>query len=210
MNNRIWLIAGLGNPGIEYEHTRHNIGFKIIDHLSDELHASSEKTKMDARILEALLDNQKVFLIKPLRFMNRSGSVLYEVARYFHIDLSQMIVIHDDVDLQLGTIKIKQKGGHGGHNGIRSVIDSFGNNAFIRIRVGIGRPLTNQMMVNYVLGTFQPDEHQQVQTIIETVLYSIKTILLKGISQAMNQFNNKQILSINEEEKCNPYCLTSP
>ncbi|MBF0449758.1 MAG: aminoacyl-tRNA hydrolase [Candidatus Magnetomorum sp.] len=193
-SNRVWLIAGLGNPGTKYVNTRHNIGYQVIDQLADDLNASSEKTKMDARILDARLESEKLFLIKPLRFMNRSGSVLYEVARYFHIDLSHMLVIHDDVDLQMGTIKIKQKGGHGGHNGIRSVIESFGDDTFTRIRVGIGRPLTSKTMVNHVLGMFQSDEYEQVQTIIETASRSIKTILLKGISQAMNQFNNKQIL----------------
>jgi PTH1 family peptidyl-tRNA hydrolase len=193
VSSAISLIAGLGNPGIKYDNTRHNIGYKVIDHLAEDMNASSAKTKMEARISEARLESQKILLIKPLRYMNRSGSVLYEVARYFHIDLSQVIVIHDDVDIQWGMIKIKQKGGHGGHNGIRSIIDSFGNNTFTRVRVGIGRPLTTISMVNYVLGTFQPDEKEQIQTIIESASRSIKTILLKGISQAMNQFNNKQV-----------------
>ncbi|KPA08837.1 Peptidyl-tRNA hydrolase [Candidatus Magnetomorum sp. HK-1] len=191
--NRVWLIAGLGNPGTKYDNTRHNVGYKIIDHFADDVNASSAKTKMDARISETRWNSQKIFLIKPLRFMNRSGSVLYEVARYFHINLSQMIVVHDDVDIQMGTIKIKQKGGHGGHNGIRSIIDAFGNTDFPRIRVGIGRPETNKNMVNYVLGTFQKEEQDHLNTIIETASRSIKTILLKGISQTMNQFNNKQI-----------------
>jgi len=190
--NHMWLIAGLGNPGVKYDNTRHNIGFKIIDFFADEVNASSAKLKMDARIYETLWNSQKIFLIKPLRFMNRSGSVLYEVARYFHINLSQMIVIHDDVDIQMGKIKIKKKGGHGGHNGIRSIIDTFNNTDFPRIRVGVGRPETNINMSNYVLGTFQKEDQDQVNTIIETVSRSIKTILLKGISQAMNQFNNKQ------------------
>jgi len=191
--NRVWLIAGLGNPGPKYDNTRHNIGFKVIEHLTDDLNAISAKNKMNARIFEARFESQKILLIQPLSFMNRSGSVLYEVARYFHIDISQIILIHDDVDIELGIIKIKQKGGHGGHNGIRSVIDSFGDNTFTRIRIGVGRPLNSDNMVNHVLGRFQTDEQKQVQAIIQTASRSIKTILLKGISQAMNQFNNKQV-----------------
>jgi len=192
--NRIWLIAGLGNPGSEYENSRHNIGFKVIDFLADDLEVLSAKTKKTARIYEARLNAQKIFLVKPLGYMNRSGSVIYEVARYFQIDLSQLIVVHDDVDIQMGTIKIKQKGGHGGHNGIRSIIESFDDKAFFRIRVGIGRPLGKKSMVNHVLGNFHSDEQEELKIIIEAASQSIKTILLKGIFQAMNQFNNKQIL----------------
>ncbi|ETR73746.1 MAG: Peptidyl-tRNA hydrolase [Candidatus Magnetoglobus multicellularis str. Araruama] len=193
-NNRIWMIAGLGNPGDEYEDSRHNIGFKVIDFLVDDLNVQSSKTKMNARIYETHWNEIKLFLIKPLGYMNRSGSVLYEIARYFHIDLPHIMTVHDDVDIHMGQIKIKQKGGHGGHNGIRSVIDSFGYDTFPRVRIGIGRPSTQKSMVNHVLGKFQSDEKKQVDIIIKAASLSIKTILLKGISQAMNQFNNKQIL----------------
>ena len=193
-NNGIWMIAGLGNPGDDYKNSRHNIGFRVIDGLSEDLNILSAKTKMTATIADINWEGYRLFLIKPLGYMNRSGSVLYEVARYFHIDISHLIVIHDDVDIQLGNIKIKQKGGHGGHNGIRSVIESFRSDEFYRIRIGIGRPSLEGTMTNHVLGNFHSDEKEQVNIVIETALRSIKTILLKGISQAMNQFNNKQIL----------------
>jgi len=193
-NNGSWMIAGLGNPGDEYMNSRHNIGFHVIDYLSQDLNVLSARTKMTAWISDTRWEGYRLFLVKPLGYMNRSGSVLYEVARYFHIDNSHLIVIHDDVDIQMGRIKIKQKGGHGGHNGIRSVIESLGSDDFIRIRVGIGRPSMQKTMINHVLGNFHADESQQVCSVIETASRSIKTILLKGISQAMNQFNNKQIL----------------
>jgi PTH1 family peptidyl-tRNA hydrolase len=189
----IWLIAGLGNPGDKYINSRHNIGFKVVDYLSKDLNIGSARTKMTAMISDTSWEGYRLFLVKPLGYMNRSGSVLYEIARYFHIDVSQLIIVHDDVDIQMGTIKIKQKGGHGGHNGIRSVIESLGSDEFIRIRIGIGRPL-NKTMTNHVLGNFHSDEQEQTKIIMETASRSIKTILLKGISQAMNQFNNKQIL----------------
>ena len=195
-NNGIWMIAGLGNPGDEYQNSRHNIGFKAVDYFAEDLNVLSAKTKtkMTARISDTNWEGYRLFLVKPLGYMNRSGSVLNEVARYFHIDISHLIVVHDDVDIQMGRIKIKQKGGHDGHNGIRSVIESFGSDDFIRIRIGIGRPSFEKTMTNHVLGKFHPDEREQVNTVIETASRSIKTILLKGISQAMNQFNNKQIL----------------
>jgi PTH1 family peptidyl-tRNA hydrolase len=193
-NNGSWLIAGLGNPGTEYSHSRHNIGFNVVDYLADDLSIVSAKSKMTACISDTIWEGNKLFLVKPLGYMNRSGSVLNEVARYFQIDISHLIVVHDDVDIEMGRIKIKQKGGHGGHNGIRSVIESLGSDEFIRIRIGIGRPVLQKTMTNHVLGNFHADERQQIKIVIETASRSIKTILLKGISQAMNQFNNKQIL----------------
>jgi len=194
LNNDIWMIAGLGNPGDEYINSRHNIGFHVIDYLSQDLNVLSARTKLAAWISDTRWEGYRLFLVKPLGYMNRSGSVLYEVARYFHIDISHLIVVHDDVDIQMGRIKIKQKGGHGGHNGIRSVIESLGSDDFIRIRIGIGRPSIQKTMVNHVLGNFHADEREQVNIVIKTASRSIKTILLKGISQAMNKFNNKQIL----------------
>jgi PTH1 family peptidyl-tRNA hydrolase len=188
------MIAGLGNPGDEYINSRHNIGFHVIDYLSQDLNVLSARTKLAAWISDTRWEGYRLFLVKPLGYMNRSGSVLYEVARYFHIDISHLIVVHDDVDIQMGRIKIKQKGGHGGHNGIRSVIESLGSDDFIRIRIGIGRPSIQKTMVNHVLGNFHADEREQVNIVIKTASRSIKTILLKGISQAMNKFNNKQIL----------------
>jgi PTH1 family peptidyl-tRNA hydrolase len=188
------MIAGLGNPGTDYSKSRHNIGFKVIDYLADNINIVSAKTKLTANISNTIWEDNRLFLVKPLGYMNRSGSVLNEVARYFQIDISHLIVVHDDVDIQMGKIKIKQKGGHGGHNGIRSVIESLGSDNFIRIRIGIGRPFLQKSMINHVLGNFHSDEEKQINMVIETASRSIKTILLKGISQAMNQFNNKQIL----------------
>jgi len=193
-NNGTWMIAGLGNPGTDYSKSRHNIGFKVIDYLADNINIVSAKTKLTANISNTIWEDNRLFLVKPLGYMNRSGSVLNEVARYFQIDISHLIVVHDDVDIQMGKIKIKQKGGHGGHNGIRSVIESLGSDNFIRIRIGIGRPFLQKSMINHVLGNFHSDEEKQINMVIETASRSIKTILLKGISQAMNQFNNKQIL----------------
>ena len=193
-NNGTWMIAGLGNPGTDYSKSRHNIGFKVIDYLADNINIVSAKTKLTANISNTIWEDNRLFLVKPLGYMNRSGSVLNEVARYFQIDISHLIVVHDDVDIQMGKIKIKQKGGHGGHNGIRSVIESLGSDNFIRIRIGIGRPFLQKSMINHVLGNFHSDEEKQINMVIETASRSIKTILLKGISQAMNQFNNPQIL----------------
>jgi len=192
-NNGTWMIAGLGNPGTDYLKSRHNIGFNVVDYLADDLNIVSAKSKMTASISNTVWEGHKLFLVKPLGYMNRSGSVLNEVARYFQIDTSHLIVVHDDVDIEMGRIRIKQKGGHGGHNGIRSVIESLKSETFIRIRIGIGRPFLQKTMINHVLGNFHDDEKPQINTVIETASRSIKTILLKGLSQAMNQFNNKQI-----------------
>ncbi|MBF0120971.1 MAG: aminoacyl-tRNA hydrolase [Desulfobacterales bacterium] len=192
------LIIGLGNPGHEYERTRHNIGFLVIDELSNSFSIPLKKTKFDAVFGKGLIENKEVLLAKPISFMNRSGYPVFGLANYFMISSEDILVIHDDIDLALGIIKIKEKGGHGGHRGIKSLIDVLGSNDFIRLRIGINRPESDKITVsNYVLGNFNNVESKSLSLILDKAKDAAVTILCKGAKDAMNNFNNKNFLTSN-------------
>ncbi|MBF0398503.1 MAG: aminoacyl-tRNA hydrolase [Desulfobacterales bacterium] len=192
------LIIGLGNPGHEYERTRHNIGFLVIDELSNSFSIPLKKTKFDAVFGKGLIENKEVLLAKPISFMNRSGYPVFGLANYFTISSEDILVIHDDIDLALGIIKIKEKGGHGGHRGIKSLIDVLGSNDFIRLRIGINRPESDKITVsNYVLGNFNNVESKSLSLILDKAKDAAVTILCKGAKDAMNNFNNKNFLTSN-------------
>jgi PTH1 family peptidyl-tRNA hydrolase len=192
--NNLWMLAGLGNPGKNYEATRHNIGFMVLDALASETNISFDKNKSDIHFGRGRLKNIPVILAKPMKFMNLSGIPLKKLADFFKIPKNNIIIIHDDVDIHFGSIKIKQKGGHGGHNGVRSIMETFGGGDFIRLRIGVGRPESETMMTGHVLGSFNEYEQNFLDKIIHTSNESVKTILLNGVTESMNRFNNKQIL----------------
>ena len=187
-----YLIAGLGNPGNKYSHTRHNIGFKVIESVAH--HYSIPLFKQDdIEYGIGSIANKKILLAKPQAFMNRSGPPVYRLAKKYGIIGEKVIIIHDDLDLVFGRIKIKEKGGSGGHKGICSLIDAMGKRNFIRIRIGIGRPENGQSIMDYILGVFTPDETVALNRIITRVRDAIKTILCQGIREAMNSFNDKRL-----------------
>jgi PTH1 family peptidyl-tRNA hydrolase len=183
------LVVGLGNPGKSYSATRHNIGFMVIDALAETYSVPVEKRKPGVRFGEGKIEGLKIFLAKPMSYMNRSGPTVRRFAEYFGISGEEILVIHDDIDLAFERIKIKRKGGHGGHNGIRSKTDDFGNGDFARIRIGIGRPEGPGEVTDYVLGKFSSEENEKLERVISKAGDAVVTILRDGIQEGMKIFN---------------------
>ena len=188
------LVAGLGNPGVCYQNTRHNIGFKVVEEISIRIHIRLNLRETNCIFGKGSFKNKEVVLAKPLAFMNLSGPPLCELSQKFHIPCGAIIVIHDDIDLKFGTIKIKQKGGDGGHRGIRSVIDAFKNDEFTRVRLGIGRPNTEENVVNHVLSPFTDEEAKVLNAFFTLATDAVVALLSKGVKESMNCFNGKRVL----------------
>lgn len=185
-----YLVAGLGNPGKEYENTRHNIGFMTVDKLARDYGVKISAKKFNALFSDIRIGTKSVILAKPQTFMNKSGNAIRNIRDYYKIQSRDIIVVHDDIDLAMGQIKIKQKGGHGGHNGIRSIMEVLGGGEFIRLRIGIGRSESGNNVTNHVLGEFTNKEKEFLPEIIVTARDAIVSILCKGAEVSMNDFNN--------------------
>lgn len=183
------LIVGLGNPGRQYEAHRHNVGFMVVDLLASRMGLSLEKRQMGALTDKGKLGGHDVMLVKPQTFMNLSGTSVGPIANFFKIEPEDIIVVHDDIDIALGGLKIAKGAGHGGHNGVRSLIDSLGGNDFYRVRVGVGRPPANFDSADYVLMPFAKEEMVEAEKAIENGADAIVAIIEKGISRAQNLFN---------------------
>jgi PTH1 family peptidyl-tRNA hydrolase len=187
------VVAGLGNPGDKYGGTRHNVGFFVIDALSSEYSIPLDRRKFDAFYGRGSVKDEEVVLIKPQSYMNRSGIPICRFMDYFEISHRNMLVIHDDIDLFYGRIKIKAKGGHGGHNGVRSIIDTLGDDNFTRLRVGIGRSENESNVTGHVLGRFRSDERKLLEQIVTRSRDAAVTILCEGTKEGMNRFNERTI-----------------
>ncbi len=194
----IWLIAGLGNPGRKYQQTRHNVGFMAIDTLGVHHDIALNRNMFKNRYGRGFINEVGAILAQPMDYMNRSGPPVYQLSRYFGIRAAHILIIHDDMDIDIGRIKIKAKGGHGGHKGVRSIIDALGTNDFTRVRIGIGRPEAlneasashdNPDAADYVLGKFSKREKKYCEEIFETVREAVATVLEKGAAAAMNSYN---------------------
>ena len=184
----MYLIVGLGNPGTEYENTRHNIGFRVIDSLSIKLNIDSlkRKKKCDANIAEASIGNTKVILAKPQTFMNHSGKAVASLLQWYKIDPLHIILIYDDVDLEEGQIRVREGGGAGGHHGVESVIGSVGTSNIFRVRIGVGRPGFGDVS-NHVLSNLPKEK--DFGEIFDVAADAAIAIVSNGISSAMNKFN---------------------
>jgi PTH1 family peptidyl-tRNA hydrolase len=192
MTLRVRLVVGLGNPGREYVKTRHNAGFMTVNNIAEAFSISLDKRKFNTVFGKGFIEGVEVILAKPMAFMNKSGPPVQNIAGYFKILSKDMLVIHDDIDLDFGRIKIIEKGGHGGHNGVRSLMDAFGVGDFPRIRIGIGRSGTGAEVTGHVLGKYSVDESKVLDQIITRTRNAVVTILRKGIKDGMNQFNNQR------------------
>lgn len=181
----MYLIVGLGNPGKEYEKTRHNLGFRVVEGLGE------VTWKKSGKALEASLtiNGQKVILLKPQTFMNLSGEAVGERVRFFKIDPSQLLIVHDELDFSLGKIKLAFGGGAGGHNGVSSVITHLGTNDFYRLRLGIGKPTKLFDVSDYVLSPFFKEEEDQVALEVKKAVDGIFSFIEDGATQAMNKIN---------------------
>ncbi len=183
------LIVGLGNPGKQFEHTRHNIGFKVIDDLSDRLGIPLDRTKFNGIYGMGNISGSKVLLLKPLTYMNLSGECIRPMLDYYDIPLENLIVIYDDLDLPVGKIRMRTKGSAGGHNGIKSMIAHLGTQQFNRIRIGIDRPTNGMKIPDYVLGDFTNDEMVNVKESINKSSSACEKWLTTPFLQVMNEFN---------------------
>lgn len=183
------LIVGLGNPGKQYENTRHNIGFKVIDKLSEDLNIGLDQAKHKGLYGMSHIGGEKVMLLKPLTYMNLSGECIRAVMDYYDIQTEDLVVIYDDLDLPVGKIRLRQKGGAGGHNGIKSTIAHLGEESFNRIRVGIDRPKNGMKVTDYVLGRFTQDEESVMVEVIEKCSNATQQWLKIPFLQVMNEFN---------------------
>lgn len=170
----MFLIAGLGNPGTKYKNNRHNIGFMVIDEITKNLSTLSNITKSNFKA--EVLKNQTEIYVKPQTFMNLSGESIYAIKDYFKVELNHIIVIHDDLDLPFGAIRFKLGGGHGGHNGLRSIDSHLSSQNYIRIRIGIGKPADKSQVANFVLDDFSKDESSKLKDIINHAILSIEEI----------------------------------
>jgi len=187
------IVVGLGNPGAEYENHRHNVGFMVLDRFARKHGFEFAQKKFRAQVAEGFLGGEKVLLARPMTFMNLSGESVGPLVSFFKIPLDSLLVVADDLDIPLGEIRIRPKGGSGGHNGLKSVIRHLGTQEFPRLRVGIGRPPGNMDPADYVLQPFSPDEMPVVQQVLETAVSAVETWLLEGIEAAMNRFNRKPV-----------------
>lgn len=190
-SNNNYLFVGLGNPGTKYESTRHNVGFSFIDSYSRQTQSSLEDYKFDSYYGSILKNDVRIHLLKPQTFMNESGVAVKKAKNFYKIDNDKTIIIYDDLDLELGQVKIKLSGSSGGHNGISSIIEKIGSNDFPRIRIGIGKPKEKSMTNKYVLSKFTKKEGKIVNDINNLAEQIISTIVFQSISFAMNTFNSK-------------------
>ena len=184
-------VIGLGNPGKKYEKTRHNIGFLVVDELAKRNHIQLSKNKFKCDYDMTMLQQEKVLFVQPQTFMNLSGEGIRPLLDFYKIAVEDIIVIYDDLDLPTGKIRLREKGGHGGHNGIRSLIQHLGTKDFKRIRVGIGRPTTAQPIVDYVLQSFAKSEMDDVNHAIMIAADASEKWIETSFNDAMNQFNQK-------------------
>jgi len=185
----MWLIIGLGNPGKEYRLTRHNMGFRVVDRLAREQGIQFNKRRGGARIGEGRVGREKVILAKPLTYMNKSGAAVKKLVKVLGIPLDHLVVVHDDLDLACGRMKIKEKGGHGGHKGVQSIIEQLGNTDFLRVKVGIGKPPDPEEGADYVLSPFAANERALVKESVEQAVEAIEAIIVSGKDQSMNRYN---------------------
>lgn len=184
------LVAGLGNPGKGYSSSRHNVGFIVVDELTKRLGASLKKG-FRSLYTEAYLEEKKLILLKPETYMNRSGEAVLGAVEFFKIPIKDIIVVHDEMDLPLGNIKVKIGGGSAGHKGIQSIISSLGDNGFIRVRVGIGKPTQKSEVIGHVLSRFEKEEKKIIEYAVNRAADVVLEITLRGVEDAMNKFNRK-------------------
>ncbi len=185
------LVVGLGNPGRQYENTPHNAGFRVIDELARRLNESlRESSRLEARVVKADLEGRRMVLAQPLTYMNNSGAAVAAILRCNGIAPSDMIVVLDDADLAAGSLRIRKKGGSGGHRGLKSILDTIGTDEFIRVRVGIGRDPERENLVSHVLKPLSGEAKDVVDQAVVRAADAVTCILRDGADAAMNRFNS--------------------
>ena len=185
----MWLVAGLGNPGERYRRTRHNVGFMVVDAIADRHGARNPRVESDAWVAETTVGSEHVLLVKPMTFMNRSGAAIGPLLQERGLAPSSAVVVVDDVALDLGTLRVRERGSHGGHNGLRSVADVLGTDDYPRLRVGIRRGSDPLDLAEFVLSDFAAEEVLVVQEVVGLAADAVEMLVREGASAAMNRYN---------------------
>lgn len=186
-----YVIAGLGNPGMQYEGTRHNAGFNAVDTLAEKLGVQINRMKFKGMTAEASIENVRCLLLKPTTFMNLSGESIVQALDFYKLDTDRLIVIYDDISLDPGKLRIRRKGSHGGHNGIRSIIDLTGKDDFSRIKIGVGKkPHPDYDLAKWVLGKFSKEDAEKMKISAENACECIKLMVQGRTEEAMNKYNS--------------------
>lgn len=189
--NMVKMIVGLGNPGSKYEKTKHNIGFMAIDNIVNSLDVTfTDDKNFKAQIGSTFINHEKVYFVKPTTFMNNSGIAVKALLTYYNIDITDLIVIYDDLDMEVSKLRLRSKGSAGGHNGIKSIIAHIGTQEFNRIKVGIGRPLKGMTVINHVMGQFNTEDNIAISLTLDRVVNAVKFYLQENdFEKTMQKFN---------------------
>jgi PTH1 family peptidyl-tRNA hydrolase len=186
------MIVGLGNPGSKYASTRHNLGFAVVGEIARRCTPHSERRRFEAIIVEVTIDGRRVALVCPQTMMNNSGYAVAQIARWYRLAPADLLVVHDELDLPFGRIRVRPGGGPGGHNGVRSIIEQLGTSGFPRVRIGIGRPSSGST-VSHVLSRFRREEEERVPEIVKLAVDAAVHWATEGLDAAMNQFNRPEL-----------------
>jgi len=187
----MYLIVGLGNPGIEYSHTRHNVGFNVIDLLAEKYNIKINRIKFKGSIGEGSINGEKVILLKPSTYMNLSGESVIEASNFYKIPKENIIVLYDDISLEIGRLRVRPEGSAGGHNGIKNIIQHLSSDVFPRIKVGVGQPKGD--LVRHVLGNFSKEEREILNQVFHNAVQAAVSIVSDGVTEAMNKYNGINI-----------------
>lgn len=186
-----YVIAGLGNPGMEYEGSRHNAGFFVVDFLAEQENVDINRLKFKGKTGEAIIGGKRCLIIKPTTYMNLSGESIVQALDFYKLDTDRLIVIYDDISLEPGKLRIRRKGSHGGHNGMRSIIDLTGKDDFPRIKIGVGKkPHPDYDLAKWVLGKFSKDDAEKMKLSAENACECIRLMVQGKTDEAMNKFNS--------------------
>lgn len=183
----MFLVVGLGNPGDKYDGTRHNIGFETIDYISSKYNIDVTRVKFKGVIGEGFIGGEKVILLKPTTYMNLSGESVREAMSFYKLTEEDIVIIYDDISLEVGKIRIREKGSAGGHNGIKSIISNINTDVFPRIKIGVGQPTGD--LVSHVLGRFSKEEAEDLKEVVEVSSKAVEIIMKSGTKDAMNKLN---------------------
>ena len=193
------LIVGLGNPGARYRETPHNAGFQVLDRFAAQHHLGDEVTRFQGRFRRGRIGERDIGALRPMTYMNLSGEAVAEALRYLPAEASDLIVVYDEIDLAAGKVRIRPGGGHGGHNGMRSLIECLGTDSFPRIRVGVGRPEGRRDPTGHLLGRVRLEERERFSQTVDRAVAALNAVLEEGVTEAMNCYNG--LPAIGEEEQ---------
>jgi PTH1 family peptidyl-tRNA hydrolase len=190
-NDDRWIVCGLGNPGSDYARTRHNAGYVVIDELVERTGSRLKSHKSGCLVAETNLGGHKITLARTTSYMNESGLAIGQIVRFYKASVQRLVVVHDEIDLPFGEIRIKKGGGTAGHNGLKSIVNHLSSNDFVRVRVGVGRPRGARGAVGHVLDTFSAAERKELPWLVDEAADAVVMIVDKGLERAMNEVNTR-------------------